>query len=241
MTELDNMIESANPVPDAGPGSDVFVPPFDAVWAIAQAPPKSRPRWFGLVGLGTLTVGIVAAVVLGTAGNGPTSAFAAWSATPTKATRGEILAGQQRCHQATPPALVDTRGPFELLLFETHARTIVECHAWPSGATSYGNPQPTGRSPSPNSITIITCNSGGYGYGTASRRRTHVYLQMYGLAGKNVTRVTLKLQGGTTVKATTSHGLWAAWWPGGRRAVSIQARTPTASTTAQHSYTNSNC
>ncbi len=38
MTELQSMLEAANPVPDAGPGSDVSVPPFEDVWSAAQTP-----------------------------------------------------------------------------------------------------------------------------------------------------------------------------------------------------------
>jgi hypothetical protein len=62
---------------------------------------------------------------------------------------------------------------------------------------------------------------------------------MYGLTGKNVTQVTLRLKGGATVLATTSNGLWAAWWPGSHRAVSIQAKTATTTTIVRHTTNSS--
>ncbi len=42
MTELESMLEAANPVPETGPGSDVSVPPFEDVWAATQTPVKGR-------------------------------------------------------------------------------------------------------------------------------------------------------------------------------------------------------
>jgi hypothetical protein len=253
MTELDSMLEAANPVPESGPGSDVSVPPFEDVWTAAQTPVKRSPRRsipparahigrtpqrFALASLSTLAVGIIVAVlVLGIFGSGPTSAFAAWSATPTKPAHGEISAAEARCHQPEPAALVDTRGPFELLLFKHRARQLVLCHAWPDGPTGWGDPQPLGKAAAPNAITTIACSSGGFR--TRSHPRTQAYFQMYGLTGKNVTQVTLRLKGGATVLATTSKGLWAAWWPGSHRAVSIQVKTATTTTTVPHT-TNSN-
>ena len=253
MTELESMLEAANPVPETGPGSDVSVPPFENVWAATQTPVKRRPRSrrpsgrghsgpaprpFALASVSAITAGIVAAVLLlGTSDRGPASAFAAWSATPTKPAHGEIAAAEARCLQPESAALVDTRGPFELLLFKTRTRQLVECHTWPNGATGYGAPGPEGKAAPPNAITTISCNSGGYW--TRSHPRTQVYLEMYGLTGKNVNQVTLRLKGGATVLATTSNGLWAAWWPGSRRAVSIRVKTATTTTSVRHTTNSS--
>jgi hypothetical protein len=252
MTELESMLEAANPAPETGPGSDVSVPPFEDVWSAAQTPVKRRPRFlrpeasghvrraprrFALASVSALTAGTVTAVlVLGTSGGGPTSAFAAWTATPTKPALGEISAAEARCHQPESAALADTRGPFELLLFKTRARQLVECHTWPGGMTGYSDPEPEGKPAAPNAITTITCFSGGF------RTRSHpreVYLEMYGLIGKNVNRVTLRLEGGATVLATTSNGLWAAWWPGSHRDVSIEFKTATATTIVRHTTNSS--
>ena len=254
MTELESMLEAANPVPDTGPGSEISVPPFEEVWAAAQTPVRRWPRFlrppagghvgrarrrFALASVSALAAGIVvtAVLVLGTSGSGPTSAFAAWSATPTKPAHGEILAAEARCHQPQPAALVDTRGPFELLLFKTGTRQLVECHAWPNGVTGHGDAGPQGKPAAPNAITTISCSSGGFR--TGSHPRTQVYLQMYGLTGKNVTQVTLRLKGGATVLATTSNGLWAAWWPGSHRAVSIHIKTTTTTTIVRHTTSSS--
>jgi hypothetical protein len=251
MTELESMLEAANPVPETGPGSGVSVPPFEDVWAATQTPVKRRPRSlrplgrghrgraprpFALAGVSALTAGIVAAVlVLGTSGSGPASAFAAWSPTPTKPAHGEIAAAEARCHQPESAALVDTRGPFELLLFETRTRQLVECHTWPSGMTGYGDPGPEGKPAAPDAITTITCLSGGYS--TRSHPRMQVYLEMYGLTGKNVNQVTLRLKDGATIRATTSNGLWAAWWPGSHRDESIEFKTVTATATTSVRHT----
>ncbi len=185
-----------------------------------------------------LAVCIIAALlVLGTSASGPTSAFAAWSATPTKPAHGEISAAEARCHQSTPPALVDTRGPFEHLLFDQPGRQVLLCTAWPNGATARDARQPRGKSAAPNTVTTITCVSGGLQH--AIPPPAQAYLQMYGLTGKNVTQVTLRLQGGATVRATTSNGLWAAWWPGSHRDLSIEFKTATASTTVRHTNSSS--
>lgn len=254
MTGLESLLEAANPVPETGPGSDVSVPPFEDVWSAAQAPVERRPRFlrphrggrvrraprrFALASVSALTAGIAATavLVLGTSGSGPTSAFAAWTATPTKPAHGEISAAEARCHQPESPALADTRGPFELLLFKTRARQLVECHTWPTAMTGYSDPGPEGKHAAPNAITTITCLSGGFS--TRSHPRREVYLEMYGLTGRNVTQVTLELQDGANVLATTANGLWAAWWPGSHRDASIQVKTATATTSIRHT-TNSN-
>jgi hypothetical protein len=104
--------------------------------------------------------------------------------------------------------------------------------------TSSSDPGPEGTPAAPNAITTITCVSGGFRTRSHPRREV-VYLEMYGLTGKNVKRVTLRLNDGATVLATTSNGLWAAWWPGSHRAVSIQVKTATAIFSVRHN-TNSN-
>jgi hypothetical protein len=254
MTELESLLAAANPVPLTGPGSDVSVPPFEDVWAAAQTPVKPRPRAarppggaqggraprrFALAGVSALTAGIVAVVLLlGSSGSGPTNAFAAWTATPTKPALGEIAAAEARCHQSESAALVDTRGPFELLLFETRTRQLVQCHAWPNGRTGYGGLGPEGKAAAPDGITTIACDSGGFS--SRSQPQKHqVYLEMYGLIGKNVTQVMLRLKGGATVLATASDGLWAAWWPGSHRDVSIRIKTATAITIVRHTTSSS--
>lgn len=253
MTDLESMLEAANPVPETGPGSDVSVPPLEDVWSAAQTPAKRRlgfptphaggrvrraPRRFALASVSALTAGMAATavLVLGTAGSSPTSAFAAWTAAPTKPALGEISAAQARCHQPESAALADTRGPFELLLFKTGTRQLVECHTWPRGITGYSDPGPEGKPAAPNAITTITCFSGGFR--TRSQHGT-VYVEMYGLIGKNVNQVKLRLEGGATVRATTSNGLWAAWWPGSHRDVSIQVKTATATTIVRRTTNSS--
>ena len=79
MTELDQMLEAANPVPETGPGSEVSVPPFEQVWAAAQTPVKPRPRFlrppagghvgrarrrFALASVSALAAGIAAPLCL---------------------------------------------------------------------------------------------------------------------------------------------------------------------------------
>jgi hypothetical protein len=251
MNELASMLEAANPVPESGAGSDVFVPRFDEVWAATQTPVKRRTRISGssrtraersrrplaLASVSTLAAGILVAVlVLETSGSGPASALAAWSATPTRPAPGQIATAEARCHQPQSAALVDTRGPFELLLFKTRTRQLVVCHAWPAGLAGYSDPGPEGTPAAPNAITTITCSSGGFG---TRSHRAQAYLQMYGLTGKSVKQVTLRLSGGATVRATTSNGLWAAWWPGSHRATSIQFKTATATLTVRHNTNSS--
>ena len=58
--------------------------------------------------------------------------------------------------------------------------------------TGYSDPGPVGKAAAPNGITTITCFSGGFS--TRIPPPDRCYLEMYGLTGKNVTQVTLRLQ-----------------------------------------------
>lgn len=237
MTELDSLLEGSNPVPQSGPGSEVAVPSFEAVWSAAQAGSRPRPRVFALASASATVAAIAAVVVvLVSSGSAPSSAFAAWSATPTKPRHGEILSAERQCHQSRPASLADTRGPFALLLFEMGSRRLVLCHAWPSGFAGVAAAQPMGKTPSGDALTIVDCNSGGYQ--TTSSHGT--YMQMYGLLGRNISRVSISRRGRKPVQATTSDGLWAAWWPGSGRNISIRITTSSGTSIARH-FTGNNC
>jgi hypothetical protein len=217
-------------------------PSFEVIWTAAQAATvrgarprlrmagaaRRRPR--RLLALTTsgavLTATIV--LVLGLDGGGPTSAFAGWTAVPTKPVRGEIAAAASRCGQDGAPTLADTRGPFELMLFEQPDQPLELCKAWPTGASSFGSvAQAVTASPSSTSISTAACLTGG-----SNNPAYTSWREIYGYVGADVASVTLTLSDGSTVQATASNGLWAAWWPGSQTMTSAQVTTTTGASSS---------
>lgn len=238
MIDLEVAIQAANPIHEEDLDSAAGIPSFDEVWLAAQEPiarshhdlvrrsATSRIRfgWRVTVLSGAaLTAGAVGLVLsIGTSGSGPTSAFAAWTAAPTRPVSGEIASAAARCGQTVVPTLADTRGPYELLLYREGDR-IVECRHW-VGSNGGGFGEIAAAEPAPSSadsITLWFCNSGGH---TSSEQQA-VFRQSYGYAGSGVTGVTLDLRDGTTVTATTENGLWAAWWPGSSGLAAVEVTT----------------
>ena len=139
MTDLLERLAAANPV-----GTDELAPSIEDVWRRLDDGPLPQPaarrrmprtvgtlRRRGLwrlagVGVGVATAG-VALLALGTTGGGPPSAFAGWTATPTRPASGETQAALKQCRSqlaqpggggrsAIPtggwqPGITDTRGP----------------------------------------------------------------------------------------------------------------------------------
>ncbi len=145
-SELLQRLAAANPV-----GIDDLAPSIDDVWRklddVSGAPRTRRrmrtaagglgprgARRVGGVGLGVVMAGI-ALLVLAITGAGPSSAFAGWTAAPTRAARGETRGALERCRSqlAQPargrapeipsrgwqPEITDTRGPFTAMLLRS--------------------------------------------------------------------------------------------------------------------------
>jgi hypothetical protein len=194
--------------------------------------PSKRLAAGGVGALAALCA-VTVALVLSLAGAAGTStAFAGWTAKPTTPRRGQIQAAQAGCNQPDQPTLADTRGPYAVLLYNTPGQPIYACTAFPaaSGTQFVGwttNQQTLGSSLAANTIAVAA-----HGMRTDAADRS-VYQHIYGYAGGDVTSVTLTLNDGTQVQATTENGLFDAWWPGteGVQTANVIATTGTSTQT----------
>jgi len=222
-----------------------------ALYAAAIAADRSRatqrrlraPKRWGIVGAAG-AAGAVAVLVLGTTASGPANAFAGWSATPTLPQTGEIQTAEAECGGQTAPTLVDTRGPFALLLFAQSGEPIRICTSFSNAA---GQVFEGGvGSCATRDGAVVPCIAGGEASdgtvdpdaiavaGTAfqtSNNDASADRIIYGQIGADVTAVTLVLNDGSQVHATTANGLFGAWWPGTQGAQTATITTTTGTTT----------
>jgi hypothetical protein len=186
-----------------------------------------RPRRLmrvALIALCTIAVGSVALAVE-LARSGPPDALAAWTPTTTTPATTQLAAAAASCasrytlmvdhlprlNGATVPAslpslaLTDSRGPFELLIYNGPTSEGV-CLWDSSGVLSVGGGDgETLPAPTDHSIGVP-----GVGF---DRDGGSVLTYAYGHAGAHVTAVTLDLVDGIHVEATVHNGFYAAWWP----------------------------
>lgn len=109
---------------------------------------RNRRRGGLALGGGALVASGVTTALLVLAGPGTANAFAAWTAAPTTPAPGQVSSAEATCEAAaaTPPpdktsglatgatqvSLVDTRGPFTLVLFGANTSTTLMCVSGPS-------------------------------------------------------------------------------------------------------------
>jgi hypothetical protein len=210
---------------------------------------------------GGVTAAVVAAVLVFTAGKAPSVAFAGWRADPTAAASGQAQVAEAECRRnsalaSLKPTLVDTRGPYTLLVYAESSGSL--CVTGPHLQSPTGEPpvarlgvflaasSAAGRSAAqrrglpyqnpPNTTTVaadaIQNREKGAMITKASAPATAFSLDV-GQAGANVTAVTLVLQDGSRVEATTSNGWFAAWWPGSVEAQTAQITTTSGTITQQ--------
>jgi hypothetical protein len=222
-------------------------------------------RWLAVraaSGAGAAVAAVVAVVLL-SAGNAPTAALAGWSAEPTESASGQVQAAESECKRnsalaSLTPTLLDTRGPYTLLVYAERGGSV--CITGPSlqsptrepPVASFGsflaqslateqrararagaprNTQTPSLSGSIAPDSISTTSMGGI---TATVVGAPTTLSMrVGRVGVNVAAVTLVLKDGSRVQATTSRGWFAAWWPGGESAQTAEIKTASGSTTQQ--------
>ena len=216
----------------------------DGVLARDFRPRGSAGRVALAAGTLTLTVAVVLAVTVVGLGSDPPRAFAGWSATPTAAGSGQVNKARSQCGSQlarvahlllsretgsrahgplTPRAvpanawrtvLIDTRGPYTLILFEAeHGRATSVCFTGNrknQGALGTGiglrppAPVPPGRATYSGSGSRATPRSEG----------SHQFSWVVGRTGAGVTGVTIRLGNGTRVAASRAKGWFLAWWPG---------------------------
>ena len=221
--------------------SPPFVPPLSDAWIearrrhlIAEVTTRSRGRLTRrrmAVGMGAL-IASSAAVVFGVVGIGEQAAFAGWTSTPTPAAAGQTATATAACQARlraagssaadSPVSLVDTRGPFTLLVFGDSASTAL-CV---SGATF------TSITPSePPAVPAVSSGNVVVGHASYTSRNGQPYTLIEGQVGSSVTGVGLVLGDGSHVTATVNGGRFAAWWPGVDGIASAQVTTAQGTTT----------
>lgn len=207
----------------------------------------------------SLAVATAGAIVVFTAGNAPSIAFAGWSAEPTAPATGQVQSAETECQRSSKltshtAALTDVRGPYTLLVFAgsvgslcvtgpsiqspTGEPAIVPFNAFLSAsseagrraATEHGE-QPTA-APGATSLAPDAIQSVVTG-GAATRESTAkpAFNFDVGQSGSDVSAVTLVLEDGTRVSATISQGWFAAWWPGSSTAQTAEITTTNGTTT----------
>ncbi len=207
---------------------------------------RRRRRGSLAVGGGALVAGGVTTVVLVLGGPGTTNAFAAWTASPTTPAPRQVVSAEAACLAAAaspakaPPgvatgttqvSLVDTRGPFTLVLFGSNTSTDgpLMCVSGPSVSPSTEQ----------NSVFQSIGNQSalpGAGQITLDRLRPEAaddgqpYTVAEGSVGSGVTAATLTLSDGSQVVATVGNGLFLAWWPGSAGVTSATLTTDSGTT-----------
>jgi hypothetical protein len=190
----------------------------------------ARPAWPGVPRLALAAVAVVVLAALafllrGVLGSEP-RAFAGWTAVPTRAIPGQVARVEARCPHSSPMVLTDTRGPFSLLLFAGPERVEL-CIGGPSmprnSAVVPASNQTQVRSVGAAAITVATAGAV-LVYDPVTKA---AYRIIDGQSGADVTGVTLVLDDGSRVQATTANGWYAAWWPGTHGVIRAQVRTAT--------------
>lgn len=195
-----------------------------------------------LTGAAATAAVVVSIVVLG----GAPAAFAGWTASPTTPAPSEVSSAEATCEAAaaTPPpdktaglatgatqvSLVDTRGPFTLVLFGANTSTTLMCVNGPSiNSSAQANSQMRSIGSQPvlpeaGQIAVDRLQAESANDGQA-------YTVAEGSVGSGVTAATLVLSDGSDVVTTTGDGLFLAWWPGSAVVTSATVTTATGTTT----------
>jgi hypothetical protein len=210
-----------------------------------------RRRRTGRLAIGgsALGAGLAAVLVLVLAGPGTPNAFAAWTPNPTAPAQGQVASAEAACAAgaAAPPpgapsglvpgttqvSLVDTRGPFTLVLFGANTAThgVLMCVSGPSISPSTHHSthmsESIGRQPplpTPGQITLDRLQA-------ESADNGQPYTIAEGSTGPGVSAVTLTLSDGAHIRTTTGNGLFLAWWPGSALVTSATLTTTIGTTT----------
>ena len=195
---------------------------------------RNRRRGGLALGGGALVAGGVTSVLLVLAGPGTANAFAAWTPSPTTPAPGQVSSAVATCEAGaaappsdkTPPglpagatqvSLVDTRGPFTLVLFGANTPTTLMCVSGPSiNSSAQANSQmrEIGSQPAlpeAGQIAVDRLQAESADDG-----------QAYTIAEGSV---------GSGVITTTGNGLFLAWWPGSAVVTSATLTTAAGMTT----------
>lgn len=120
------------------------------------------------------------------------------------------------------PELNDVRGPYTLTVLGNGSQIEVLCIS-ALGNTSVLWIPLSGVPVSPGAIAVDRISSG--------TQDGDPYTLIVGRTGTGVTGVTLSLVNGTDVTATSSNGVFVAWWPGSQNVTSAAVATATGIST----------
>jgi hypothetical protein len=207
----------------------------------------ARQRWqpskrLAAGGLGAVFVvaALAAILVVSLVGN-TQQAFAGWSAAPTTPAGEQLQAAETSCQRnpelaSLAPSVADTRGPFSLLLYAANDTATMCLTGLPFGTGQQGlaaiffggaalpaSGAPTSPAVAAGAIELesrIAATADGQAYGVVD-----------GQVGADVTAVSLVLDDGSSIEATTSNGWFAAWWPGNQGAQTANITTATGTIT----------
>lgn len=216
------------------------------VQEIAGLRRNRRRGGLALAGSALVASGVTTALVV-LAGPGTVNAFAAWTAAPTTPAPGQVSSAESTCEAAaaTPPSdkaagfatgatqvsLVDTRGPFTLVLFGANTTTTLMCVSGPlinSSAQDNSQMRLIGGaqavSPEAGQIAVNRLLAESASDGQA-------YTIAEGSVVPGVTAATLVLSDGSDIVTTTGNGVFLAWWPGSAAVTSATVTTAAGTTT----------
>lgn len=187
---------------------------------------------------GALVAGTVAVIVF-TAGQTP-NAFAGWSADPTAAGRSQIQSAEAECERnprfsSLKPVLADVRGTYTLLVYGSQSGGVCI-----TGPAFEGKVNDTSALPfdflgtsSPTPVAAGAMQNVFVGISTADPKIPSTSFRYdVGRVSADVTAVTLVLENGNRVGATTTNGWFAAWWPAGDGTVARTAEIASKSGTS---------
>jgi|HubBroStandDraft_3_1064219.scaffolds.fasta_scaffold17932_2 hypothetical protein len=257
--QLFELLRRADPLADSGPSSTVVA---DAAGVegdrllqrilSSERVSTPRPGWrraqrrrrliLSVTSGGGVAAAVVAGILVFTAGNAPSVAFAGWSANPTMPASGQVQAAEAKCQRnsaltSLAPTLADTRGPDTLIVYAETSGGL--CLTGRSLQSATGGPALARFRSHGVSSTAVVAPDAIRGIDTglivmkASVPEATLSFNV-GRVGANVTAVTLVLRNGGRVEATTSNGWFAAWWPGGVEAQpgGLEARAAEITTTS---------
>jgi hypothetical protein len=234
----------------------------------APHPPRVSRR-LAVTGVGALAaVGASSgAVLLAFAGAGAPSAFAGWSAAPTRPANGETSGALASCtsrlgesaqgQSGIPatgwqPVLTDTRGPFTAMILKSGSATA-SCVDGPSFTSTAASATLTGGASehvmsvgsatgsAPASVSALRPGRAGPISEASDEQLTtdggQTYTFVEGQVASGVTSVTLVLSDGSTVQATVASQSFVAWWPGRAAPTSARVANGSGVTTEQLAFT----
>jgi hypothetical protein len=219
------------------------LPAAEAVERLQQVDyrPRRRPRRLRLwsaVGAASVSLlaGITTVVVL--LSSDTTPALAGWTPVPSTPSASALAAATALCRAQGGPlfekavtgrlVLADQRGHYVSEVYASRIDTGV-CIAADFGQTSEeGDATVLGFDAAPGPDQLGLPAGGG---GTAPGfEGGAVELHLYGLAGKDITKVEFLFAGGSSVEATVENGWYFAWWPSQNEPRSVSVTTRSGST-----------